>query len=307
MHSANYAILNMTKSLREGDLTSRMTEKRAAWLQLALIVVGCAIGAASYPLFLEPSHIAPGGITGLTTILNFHFGLPIGLTSLALNIPLLILGWKVSGLKFVIRTIFATILFSSLIDLMAFKPVSIDPMLSSVFGGVILGAGIALIMRGGATTGGTDLLARVVHKKFPAISTGAFLFALDFVVIILAWIFMSAQHAMYAIICVYISARVLDKVLSSIGTDKACHILSAQWEKIASRLMKELERGVTILPATGAYSGKESKMLVCVVGRLETMQVKRIVDHEDPFAFVYITDAHETLGEGFRKLSGEDQ
>ncbi len=101
-----------------------MTEKRAAWLQLALIVVGCAIGAASYPLFLEPSHIAPGGITGLTTILNFHFGLPIGLTSLALNIPLLILGWKVSGLKFVIRTIFATILFSSLIDLMAFKPVA---------------------------------------------------------------------------------------------------------------------------------------------------------------------------------------
>ena len=281
--------------------------RREAIKQITLIVAGCLIGAVSYPLFLEPNHIAPGGLTGLTTILNFHFGLPIGLTSLALNIPLLIAGWKVIGLRFVLRTIFATILFSSLIDLLSFQPLSLDPMLAAVFGGVILGVGIALIMRGGATTGGTDLLARIVHRKFPAMSTGAFLFAFDLAVILLAWIFISAQHAMYAIICVYISARVLDKVLSGVGTDKACHIISARWEKIAPRLMKELQRGVTLLPATGAYSGKDSKMLVCVVGRLETMQVKRIVDAEDPFAFVYITDTHETLGEGFRKLSGEDE
>ncbi len=282
-------------------------QRREAIKQITLIVAGCLIGAVSYPLFLEPNHIAPGGLTGLTTILNFHFGLPIGLTSLALNIPLLIAGWKVIGLRFVLRTIFATILFSSLIDLLSFQPLSLDPMLAAVFGGVILGVGIALIMRGGATTGGTDLLARIVHRKFPAMSTGAFLFAFDLAVILLAWIFISAQHAMYAIICVYISARVLDKVLSGVGTDKACHIISARWEKIAPRLMKELQRGVTLLPATGAYSGKDSKMLVCVVGRLETMQVKRIVDAEDPFAFVYITDTHETLGEGFRKLSGEDE
>ncbi len=172
---------------------------------------------------------------------------------------------------------------------------------------MLLGAGMALIMRGGATTGGTDLLARIVHRKFPAVSTGAFLFAFDLAVVLLAWVFLSAQHAMYAIICVYIAARVLDKVLAGLGTDKACHIISAHWERIASRLIKELERGVTLLPATGMYSGKNGKMLVCVVGRLETMQVKRIVDEEDPFAFVYITDTHETLGEGFRKLSGEDQ
>ena len=282
-------------------------QARAVIKQIALIVSGCAIGAVSYPLFLEPNHIAPGGLTGLTTILNFHFGLPIGITSLALNIPLLIAGWKVNGPRFVIRTIFATILFSFLIDLLSFKPLSLDPMLASVFGGVILGIGIALIMRGGATTGGTDLLARIVHRKFPVISTGAFLFAFDLAVILLAWIFISAQHAMYAIICVYISSRVLDNVLAGAGTDKACHIISARWEKIAPRLMKELGRGVTLLPATGAYSGKDSKMLVCVVGRLETMYIKRIVDEEDPFAFVYITDTHETLGEGFRKLSGEDE
>jgi len=297
----------MTKRLQEDGMKALTAEQRAAARQLVLIIVGCAMGAASYPLFLTPNHIAPGGVTGLTTILNFHFGLPVGLSSLALNIPLLIAGWKVIGLRFVLRTLFATVLFSGLIDLMAFAPLSLDPLMACIFGGVILGAGIALIMRGGATTGGTDLLARIVHKKFPVISTGAFLFAFDLAVILLAWIFISAQHAMYAIICVYLSARVLDKVLAGVGTDKAFHIISGQWETIARRLMREIERGVTLLPATGAYSGNENKMLICVVGRLETVQVKRIVDEEDPLAFVYITDTHETLGEGFRKLSGEDQ
>ena len=288
-------------------MSSDTAANRTAMRQLMLIFFGCAIAAASYPLFLVPNHIAPGGVTGLTTILNFHFGLPIGLSSLALNIPLLFAGWKVRGLRFVIRTIFATALFSVLIDVMAFPPLSLDPLLAAVFGGVILGVGIALIMRGGATTGGPDLLARIVHKKFPMVSTGAFLFEFDLAVILLAWIFISAQHAMYAIISVYLSARVLDKVLAGVGTDKACHIISGKWKEISGRLIREMERGVTILPATGAYSGKEDRMLICVVGRLETLQVKRIVDEEDPLAFVYITDTHETLGEGFRKLSGEDQ
>ncbi len=179
-------------------------------------------------------------------------------------------------------------------------------MLSSVFGGVILGAGI-MIMRGGATTGGTDLLARVVHKKFPAISTGAFLFALDFVVIILAWIFMSAQHAMYAIICVYISARSAGQgALRHRHRQGLPHPLRPVGED-----RQPPDEGVGAGSTHPAHhrrlfrQGEQDAGLRG--GRLETMQVESIVDHEDPFAFVYITDAHETLGEGFRKLSGEDQ
>lgn len=282
-------------------------EKRKAIGQYLMIILGCVIGAASYPLFLEPSHIAPGGLTGLTTILNFHFDLPIGLTSLVLNIPLMVLGWRIIGVRFVVRTLLATALFSLLIDTLKLPALSVDPMLGAVFGGVLLGAGIGIIIRGNATTGGTDLLGRIMHKRFPALSVGSLVFAFDLAVILLAWVFISAQHAMYAIICVYISARVLDKVLAGLGTDKACHIISSRPDAIAARLLVELERGVTVLPAVGSYSGKDLKMLICVVGRLETIKCKQIVESEDPFAFMYLTDTHETLGEGFRKLSGEDE
>jgi len=179
-------------------------------------------------------------------------------------------------------------------------------MLASVFGGVLLGAGLALIMRGNATTGGTDLLARIVHHHQRGLSVGTFLFSFDLFVILAAWIFLSAQHAMYAIICVFVSARVLDQVLVGIGTDKACYVISRESGRIEKRVMGELERGVTRIDAAGAYSGRDIKMLLCVVGRFETVRLKQIVQEEDPNAFMFITDTHETLGEGFAKLTGEE-
>lgn len=284
----------------------RRAVNTAALRQYAMILLGCLIGAASYPLFLEPAHIAPGGLTGITTILNYYFKWPIGLTSLALNLPLLLLGWRMIGAGFITRTLIATLLFSSLIDILNFQPLTVDPLLASVFGGVLLGIGLALIMRGSATTGGTDLLARIVHHHQRAISVGAFLFAFDLLVIVLAWIFMSAQHAMYAIICVFVSARVLDQVLLGFGTDKACYIISREHERIKKRLLLEMERGVTCFDGTGAYSGDDVKMLLCVVGRFEAVKVKAIVHEEDAKAFMFITDTHETLGEGFAKLMQED-
>ncbi|MGI6725211.1 MAG: YitT family protein [Christensenellales bacterium] len=273
--------------------------------QYLLILTGCLISAAAYPLFLEPNHIAPGGLTGLTTILNYYFGLPIGLTSLALNIPLMILGWRMIGAKFILRTIIATVLFSVSIDLMDVKPLAEDPMLAALGGGVLIGIGLALIMRGNATTGGTDLLARIVNYHVPAITVGFFLLIFDLAVIVLAWIFLSVQHAMYAVVCVFISSKVLDQVLTGFGTDKACYIISSQYEVIEQRIMTELNRGVTRFNAVGAYSGKPGKMLLCVVGRFEAVKVKTIVHESDEHAFMFITDTHETLGEGFAKLKQE--
>ena len=271
--------------------------------QYVMILLGCLIGAASYPLFLEPNFIAPGGLTGVTTILNYYFGWPIGLTSLLLNLPLMVIGWKMISARFIVRTVLATLLFSALIDLMKFKPLIDDPMLASLFGGVLLGFGLALIIRGSATTGGTDLLARIVHRHQRAISIGAFLFAFDLFVILLAWIFLSAQHAMYAIICVFVSAKVLDQVLTGFDTGKACYIVSQKYERIEKRLILEMERGVTRLEAVGAYSGQDIKMLLCVVGRFEAVKVKTIVHEEDASAFMFITDTYETLGEGFTNLA----
>lgn len=283
----------------------KILESRAL-KQYGMMLAGCLISAASYPLFLQPNHIAPGGLTGITTILNYYSGLPIGLGSLILNIPLLIAGWHIIGTRFIIRTLISTVLFSALIDVLKLRPLSMDPMLASVFGGVMLGFGLALIMRGNATTGGTDLLARIVHQHQRGISVGSFLFVFDVLVIIAVWVFLSAQYALYAIICVFVSAKVLDQVLIGIGTDKACYIISKQPQKIARRLMDEMERGVTLLNAAGAYSGLEYKMLLCVVGRFETVMAKQIVQEEDAAAFMFITDTHETLGEGFPKLTGED-
>lgn len=269
-----------------------------------LLVLGCIVGAVAYPLFLVPNGIAPGGVTGIGLVLNYAFGLPVGLTSLVMNIPLFIMGYRAMGRTFVWRTLLATILFSLLIDAFRFTPVTKDPVLASVFGGAILGVGIGIIMRAGATTGGTDLLARVVHRRFSAISVGGFLFALDCAVTLLAGITMSAEHAMYSMICVLIVSMIIDKVLAGLGTDKACYIITGRQQPIVDRILKELERGVTLVHGIGAYSGSGVCVLLCVVGRFQLMALKDIVKAEDPSAFLFITDTHETLGEGFGDLTG---
>lgn len=285
-------------------LKLRMNMKEAR--QYLLIVLGCAIAACAYPLMLEPHRIAPGGFTGIATVLHSVFKLPIGLTSLALNIPLLLIGWKHIGARFILKTVLATLVFSLMIDLIKLPALSEDPLLSAVFGGALLGFGLGLILKGNATTGGTDLLARIVHHRFRAISVGTFLLLFDLMVVVLAWAVLGASSALYAIICVYVTTKVLDQVLIGIGVDKACYVISKQHHIIAERIMQELDRGVTTLSGRGAFSGKDIQILLCVVGRLEAVKVKDIVKDLDPDAFMFITDTHETLGEGFKQLTGED-
>lgn len=270
-----------------------------------LIIIGCMIGASAYPLFLVPNAIAPGGVTGIGTVLNHVFSWPVGLTSMILNIPLFIIGFRSMGKSFVYRTLIATLLFSLLIDLLHFNPVTDNPLLASVFGGVVLGFGLGLILRANATTGGTDLLAQVVHRKLLFVTVGVFLLSLDFAVILLAGFIIGAEQAMYAMICVFVYTKVLEVVLAGIGTDKACHIITKLGEEITHRLISDVERGVTTIQATGSYSGDQVKMLLCIVSRNELMSVKTIVNEVDPHAFVFITDTHETLGEGFRNLAEE--
>ena len=280
---------------------------RAKWvMHYALMLVGCLIGAVAYPLFLVPNGIAPGGVTGISMVLHHAFGWPVGMTSLLINIPLFLIGYRNMGRTFVLRSLVATVLFSALIDLMKLEPLTREPLLASVFGGVLVGFGLGLILRAGATTGGTDLLARVVHRRFPLISVGAFLFALDGVVITLAGFTLSMEHAMYAMISAFIITKVLDSVLTGLRMDKACYIITRQGEGITRRLLDEVGRGVTTLNATGSYSGHQMQLLLCVVSRMEMLAVKSIVNQQDPKAFMFITDTHETLGEGFANLASDD-
>lgn len=271
-----------------------------------LIVAGCLIGGAAYPLFMVPNAIAPGGLTGVATILNYLFQLPVGVTSMALNLPLFLMGYKSMGRQFAFRSLIATVLFSAFIDLLKLPPLTDDMLLGSVYGAILLGLGLGLILRGGATTGGSDMVARMVHHRFPFISVGVFLFLVDCCVILAAAFTMSASAALYALICIFITSKVVDLVLAGLGSAKACFVITRKPETVCRRIMEELDRGVTLLPAVGGYSGEKKQLLLSVVGNREVMLLKTIVRQEDPVAFMFITDTHETLGEGFSDLEKVD-
>ncbi|HHU02532.1 MAG TPA: YitT family protein [Christensenellaceae bacterium] len=275
---------------------SSVNQVALAYIQ---IVFGCIMGALAYPLFLVPNSIAPGGVTGLATVINYLWGFPVGITSLLLNIPLFFIGYHSMGKRFVIRTLFATVLFSLCIDAIKLDALTDDSLLASFFGGALLGFGLAFILRGGATSGGTDLIAKMVHKRFPVITVGLFLFIIDFTVVLIAGLTMSMQHAMYAAITVFVCSKALDFVVVGISMNKVCYIISDEFEKIKHRILHEMERGVTVLNAKGGYSGEKVSLLLCVVNRIEIISLKEIVWEEDEGAFMFVTDTHETLGEGF--------
>ena len=291
------------ESLKEHVRATGAREIAFGYLQ---ILLGSLIAAAAYPSFLVPNNIAPGGLTGVATILNFLFRWPVGTVSLLLNIPLFIIGYRAMGRVFAFRSMIATILFSLLIDILPIRPVSTDPLLGTLFGGVILGAGLGLILRGGATTGGSDMVARMVHRKLPFISVGMFLFAVDCLVVLGAAVAIGTEQALYAFINIYVCSKVIDTVMMGFSGNKACFIMTSRWEQITRRLMDEVGRGVTHLEARGAYTGRQQPVVLCVAARQEIMSVKRIVQEEDEKAFMFITEAHEALGEGFSRLDSKD-
>lgn len=276
-------------------------EQLAAYVQ---ILLGSLIGALAYPLFLTPNHIAPGGLTGVATLLNFLFQWPVGTVSLLMNIPLFLIGCRSMGHIFAIRSLFATVLFSLLIDFLPLPAMTGDPLLGAVFGGVLLGVGLGFIIRGGATTGGTDMIARMIHSRFQHISVGALLFAIDCVVVLMAGVTIEAEYALYAFISIYVSSKLIDVVMLGLTQDKACYVISAEYETIKRDLMAQLDRGVTVLHAEGGYSGETRPVLLCVLSAQELGRLKAIVRASDENAFVFISEAHEVLGEGFRTLQG---
>lgn len=281
-------------------------EQLMAWVQ---IVVGCLIGGAAYPMFLEPCNIAPGGLSGVAMILNSFTGWPVGITSLVLNIPLFIVGYNSMGRMFAFRSLVATVLFSLAIDglkLIGTPALTMDPMLGTIFGGVLLGVGLGLILRGGATTGGSDMAARVVHRYLPFLSVGMFVFMIDCLVVVAAAFCFDVMSALYALICIFLCGKVIDAVMLGLSKNKACFVMTEKWEQVNARVLKEMDRGVTLIEARGGYTGSERPMVLCVLPPQEVARLKSIVREEDERAFMFITEAHEALGEGFSKLSAEN-
>ena len=291
----------MVKSIRSA--ISRHPAAAERFFSYAQIIIGALIAGAAYPLFMTPNRIAPGGMTGIATILNHLFHWPVGTVSLLLNLPLFLISYRAMGRVFAFRSLVATIFFTLFIDILPLQAMTNDPLLGALYGGVMLGAGLGLIMRGGATTGGSDMVARMVNKRFQFISTGSFLFAIDFAVVVSAGFLIGATEALYSLICIFLSARIMDTIIIGFSSNKACFIISSRWQEISDRIMRDMDRGVTQLTARGAYTGAERPTLLCVIDRSEIMALKRILREEDEKAFVIIVEAHEAIGDGFTHLT----
>jgi len=275
-----------------------------AWIYTAL---GSAMLAWAFNLFFVPNEIAPGGVSGLAQLVNALSGLPIGALNMAFNIPLLIVGWRVRGRAFILRTLFSVVIVSAFIDWMP-MPAALaqlfknEMLLSTVFGSVLGGLGLGLVIIGNASTGGTDLIAVVINKYIPGVSVAWLLLLVDALVVIGAAVVFDLHKALYALICVFVMSRCIDFVETGVNRCKAFYIISDKYGQIADRLTGEMERGVTMLHGRGAYSGTEKNVLFCVVARQQIQPVKNLVKQVDPHAFVVVYDVKEALGEGFKAI-----
>jgi uncharacterized membrane-anchored protein YitT (DUF2179 family) len=269
-------------------------------LEYLQIVIGSFIGSLGLTMFLVPNKVAAGGVSGLATVLHYLFGLPVGWTMLAMNIPLFVAGVIFLGKGFGLKTLAGALLFSVFTEATKNFPVlTHDLLLSTVYGGLILGAGLGIVFRARGSTGGSDLAAMLINYFIPAVSIGQGILFVDFFVIGLDGVAFNWELAMYSWIALYVSSKVIDLIQEGVNYSKAVYIISDEAENISRKILNEMERGVTFLGAKGAYTGEEKNVLMCVVTRLELTRLKNIVHELDPRAFVIVHDVHEVLGEGF--------
>ncbi len=270
------------------------------------ILLGCAIYALSFNWFFQPNNISMGGFTGIAQILHFYLpALPVGMVVFVLNIPLFYLGVRKLGWKLLTGSLTAMAASSLMLDtlnmLYTFRPM--DPLLSSIYGGVSLGASMGLLLRVGATTGGTELAARLLKLKLRHLPIGRLCMVLDVSVILLyALTFRVLDNALYGIVAMYISSLTMDMVVYGSLNAKMAYIISDRGGEIAQRLL-DMDLGVTLLSGQGAFTGDAKKVVLCAFKTNHIAAIKGAVTEVDPGAFVIVCDAHEILGEGFGTYS----
>lgn len=274
-------------------------------MDVGVFLLGSLLYAISVNVFTLPSNIAPGGLTGVSTLLNYLFGTPVGTMILLLNIPLFLLAVKFIGMRFLAKTVIATVMSSVVIDLTAlFLPqYHGDGLLAAIYGGVFSGFGLSLIFLRGGTTGGTDILARLIQKILPYISMGQIILITDIVIIAAAaLVYHSVNSGLYAVIAIFTSTTIIDKTLYGAEMGKVVYVFSKNSEEISKAIMNDLKRGVTILNARGGYSGDPREVLMCAVRRQEVFRLRKIVLKYDPEAFMVVGDVGQVLGQGFNRL-----
>ncbi|MCI9057160.1 MAG: YitT family protein [Oscillospiraceae bacterium] len=268
-----------------------------------VITLGCAIYAVSFQWFFQPNNIAMGGFTGVGQIFNRLLPfLPVGTIVILMNVPLFILGVRRQGLKILISSLFATVVSNLMIDgldaVYTFQPMD-EPLLACVYGGVTVGAAMALMLTVGATTGGTELAARLLKYRIRHLSIGRLCLIIDVAVVSLySLVFRQVNTALYGIIGMYISSLAMDAVVyGSVGA-KMAYIISAESAEITRRIL-DLELGVTLLQGKGGYHGDDKQVILCAFKPSQIGTIKALVTEVDPNAFIIVCEAHEIVGEGF--------
>lgn len=284
-----------------------MLKRPWPWIRdLGLIILGSLAQAIGLRLFLIPADLASGGVSGIAQFINHFTDWPIGLMIFIGNVPLFLIGWRfLGGRRFGLRTATAIISFSFFVDFLAlFLPesgITDDIFLNSLYGAVVAGFGYGLVYRARGTSGGSDILARILNH-WRGVSMSASYLMVDSAVILGAGLVFGWKQALYALIALYVSGLVAETTLEGPTTVRTALIVTAQPKAVSMRILEDMERGVTALPGTGAYTGAERPVLYCVVTRAEVAYLKTIVHEADPHAFMVIGQAHEALGEGFRPL-----
>ncbi len=269
-----------------------------------VIAIGAFIFSFGIAMFTSPNNIAPGGVSGIGTMLNHLFNIPIGSVIIAVNIPLFIFSFKKFGRNFFKKSLFATFLTSSLIDILPFileKHYIYSPLLASIFGGVSIGVGVGIIFLRGGTTGGADILAKLIRLKYPHFSLGTLVFIIDAIIVISTlFVYGSIEALLYSTVSFFVTSRAVDAIIFGAARSKMLLIITTQPQEISKRIMNDIQHGVTLIPASGGYTKEEKTILLSVVRPNEVAEINKIVKEIDRSAFTVITESNEVFGYGFQ-------
>lgn len=276
---------------------------RTTVLDFIIIAVGSAIYALAFDIFLDPNSISPGGASGLAMVLNRLMPfLPIGALTLIINAPLFIMGLRVEGKGFLIKSLWGTVVSSVLIDVFSNGyQYTEDPLMAALAGGVMAGAGLGLVFLRGATTGGSDIAAKLLTYKFPGLGVGRLMLAVDVCVVALGVIvFGRITYALYAGVVIFLTSNVIDGILDGTESARVAYIITKSVDAVVAAIDRELDRGATLLHGEGSYTHTPTNVILCAIKRRQIADLKKVVREVDPSSFVIIMDAHEVLGDGFR-------
>jgi uncharacterized membrane-anchored protein YitT (DUF2179 family) len=275
-----------------------------------ILVFATLVFSAGFAFFLIPAKLSSGGVSGLAIVIHYESGLPTGPVTFLLNLPLLIVGYVfLGGLRFTVRTLVSVAVFSATVDPMAHLiklPLTHDPFLASLYGGVIIGVSIGLIFRTGASTGGTTIIARLL-QEITGSRVGMIQVIIDGVIIVIIGIAFGPELALYSIVGLYVSGKAIDWTLEGNAGERLALVVSTNGDEICRRITHEMERGVTVLRGQGGYTGEDRPVLMCVLDRSEEPMLRSLVQAVDPAAFLVVSEASTVLGEGFAPLKSPER